>query len=86
MYDLTGVKDYKPGPYSATFAAGEKRFLFGNPVIDDQIVENVEYFVLIINSSSLPSGVIVGEIAHTRVTIYDDDCECIAITIYHKHT
>ena len=76
MCDLTGDKDYRPGPYDITFRAGRTSVPLYNPVIDDLLVEDTEVFVLFINASSLPAGVVVGDIPYARVTVYDDDCKC----------
>ena len=43
-------------------------------------MEDIEVFVLFINASSLPAGVVVGDIPYARVTVYDDDCKCIHIS------
>ena len=79
MYILAGGKDYRPGPYGITFTAGRGSVTLDNPVIDDLLVEQVEVFSLFINASSLPVGVVVGNISYARITIYDDDCEYIII-------
>ena len=42
---------------------------------DDIIVEEDEYFTLIIDPFSLPSGIAIGEHDRTTVIIDDDDCE-----------
>ena len=42
---------------------------------DDIIVEEDEYFNLIIDPFSLPSGIVIGEHDRTTVIIDDDDCE-----------
>lgn len=76
---FTGGKDYKVGPYYVTFTTGRKEISLDNIIFDDEIVEDDEYFNLIINSSSLPSGVIVGDQPYTTVTINDEDCEYIII-------
>ena len=40
---------------------------------DDDILEENENFVLTINQSSLPSGVAIGKLSQTTVTIMDND-------------
>ena len=41
--------DYVPGPYSVTIPAGEMNASFSIQIIDDDIPENVEAFVIAIN-------------------------------------
>ena len=48
-----------PGPYSVTIPAGEMNASFSISIIDDDIPENDETFVIAINSSSLPNGVTI---------------------------
>ena len=43
--------------------------------MDDDLVEGDEYFTVIINSSSLPNGVFIGQIGQVIVIIEDDDGE-----------
>ena len=79
MYNLTGGKDYTPGPYDITFTTGRRSVTLYNPVIDDALVEKDEAFSLFINGSSLPDGIVVGDISYARVTIYDEDCKHVTI-------
>ena len=67
--------DYYSGPYSVTFPAGVTRVSFNVPITNDNILESDEKFHLTIEigSSSLPSGVTVGNPYQTTVTIVDDD-------------
>ena len=55
------------------FRAGETRVPFNIPITDDDILEGNENFLLTIESSSLPSGVTVGNPGQATVTIVDDD-------------
>ena len=48
-----------PGPYSVTIPAGQTNASFNISIIDDDIPENDETFVIAINSSSLPNGVTI---------------------------
>ena len=48
-----------PGPYPVTIPAGETSASFSIQIIDDEIPENDETFVIAINSSSLPNGVTI---------------------------
>ena len=66
--------DYTSGPYSVTFPAGVMSVPFNIPVNDDNIFEENENFTLTI-SSSLPTGVMVGNPGQARVTIVDNDCK-----------
>ena len=50
-----------PGPYSVTFRAGEISASFNISIIDDNIPEQNETFVIAINSSSLPAGVVAAD-------------------------
>ena len=65
-------------PYIVTFAAGETSVVFDIAISDDSIFEDNENFILVINSSSLPSGVNVGNPGQAIVTIVDDDCKLLA--------
>ena len=55
----TGGLDYVPGPYPVSIPAGNMSASFNISIIDDDIPENVETFVIAINSSSLPNGVTI---------------------------
>ena len=68
-----GGVDYVSGPYTVTFPAGQTRATFNVPITDDNISEGNENFILTINSSSLPTGVTVGDPGQATVTIVDDD-------------
>ena len=41
-------------------------------ITDDHLLEGNEYFILVIDSSSLINGISVGSLAQTSVTIVDD--------------
>ena len=58
-----------------TFYAGEKQKLFTVQVTDDDIFEDNENFTLTIDSSLLPSDVMIGNPNQVTVTIIDDDGE-----------
>ena len=57
---LTG-KDYGLGPYSVTFLAGITITSLSISIIDDDIFEGNENFMVMFNSSLLPSGIILGD-------------------------
>ena len=65
--------DYNSGPHTVTFPAGVTRVLFEVSITNDIILENDEEFNLIINSSSLPTGVSDSHPSLVTVTIVDDD-------------
>ena len=65
--------DYTSGPYTVTFLPGQTTATFDVPIIDDNILEGNENFILTIDSSSLPSDVTVGSPGQATVNIVDDD-------------
>ena len=65
--------DYDSGPYTITFTAGTIYASFYILLIDDNVLENNESFMLTINSSSLPSNVTVGDPGQVTMTIEDND-------------
>ena len=65
--------DYDSGPYTVTFPAGVTRVSFDTVITDDISLENDEKFYLIINSSSLPTGVSSSHPSLVTVKIVDDD-------------
>ena len=74
MYYVTGGGvDYESGPYTVIFPAGETSIPFNVPIIDDNLLNENKIFNLTINSSSLPSRVIVTDPHQTTITIVDND-------------
>ena len=65
--------DYTPGPYTVTFTAGIIQASFNVTLIDDNMFENNENFVLAVHPSSLPSNVTVGDPGQVTVIILDND-------------
>ena len=65
--------DYDSGPYTVTFPAGVTRVSFDTVIADDIVLENEEKFYLVINSSSLPTGISDSHPSLVTVTIVDDD-------------
>ena len=57
------------------FPAGLTEAIFNISLIDDDILEVTETFILIINPSSLPNNVTIGELGEAAVTILDNDGE-----------
>ena len=75
-YNFIDNNDYDPGPYTVTIPAGENNVTFSVSITDDNILEQSETFNLIIDRSSLPSGVTSSDPNRVTVTIMDDDCKC----------
>ena len=65
--------DYTSGPYNVTFPAGQTTATFDVPIIDDNILEGNEIFILTIDETSLPISVTRGSPGQATVTIVDDD-------------
>ena len=65
--------DYTSGPYTVTFPAGQTTATLDVPIIDDNILEGDEDFILTINETSLPTDVTHGSPVEAIVTIVDDD-------------
>ena len=61
------------GPYTVMFTAGMTTAPVDVQIVDDDISENTENFVLVIDQSSLPNRVSVGNPDQVTVTIVDDD-------------
>ena len=74
--------DYDSGPNTVTFPAGVTRVSFDAAIINDIILENDEEFNLIINSSSLPTGVSDSHPSLVAVTIVDDDGNVLLLCLY----
>ena len=66
-------KNYTSRQYNVTLSAGTTRTSFYVPIINDDLLEFNEEFQLIIDQSSLPFNVNLGNIYQTTVTIVDDD-------------
>ena len=73
MYVITGDDDYKPGTFNITIPAGEIQVLFNISIIDDNTLEANESVSLTIDSSYLPSRVLLQPDCMLTVTIMDDD-------------
>ena len=72
--------DYCSGPYSLTFTAGMTRAFLHISITDDNLLEGDEYFIVMIDSSSLISGITVGSLAQVTVTILDADGTEVILT------
>ena len=67
--------DYTAGPYSVTFPVGSITALFNVIIMNDNILESNEKFVLTVDPSTLPSNsrVTVGIPSNSTVTIIDNE-------------
>ena len=74
-----GGVDYNSGPYDVTFSAGMTRLTFDISIMDDNIYEGNELFMLAIMSSPLPSRVSLGSPSMATVTIVDTTSELVTI-------
>ena len=75
---FVGNVDYRifPSRRTVTFRARSTRVQYtGSQALDDSLVEFDEIFDLIIDNSSLPTGISLGDPCQTRITILDDDSE-----------
>ena len=72
--NFVGGIDYNPpGPYNVIIPSGKDDVTFSVSIIDDSTREESETFNLIIDESSLPSGVTSSNPSRTTVTIMDND-------------
>ena len=67
--------DYVSGPYTVVFPIGVTRVSFNISIIDDDIYEGNEYFILTIDPSSLADNVTIGNPGQVTVTILLNDCK-----------
>ena len=74
MY-CTGGIDYGSGPFDIIFTAGKTVAVFNVTVTNDNIVEDIENFILTIDRSLLPDMVTTEDPGQTVVNIVDDDSE-----------
>ena len=65
--------DYISGPYTVRFPAGQITATFNVPIIDNDIVEGNENFMLNINETSLLTGITRGDPGGSTVLIVDND-------------
>ena len=84
-HTLAGNDDYTPGPYIVTFPAGVTSATFDISIVDDNIIESDESFLLVINQSSLHSRVIQGSPGTVPVSIVDDDSKSLNVKIILKY-
>ena len=73
---MTGEgEDYGSGPHDVIIPANTTSVQFDVVIMDDNILEKAENFILTINISSPPFSVIVTD-PQATVTIVDDDGKC----------
>ena len=77
---LNTGSDYEFEPNMIEFIPGITRMGFDVLIIDDNLVEGNETFILSIDESSLPESVTVDNRNQAIVTIVDDDSKILDIT------
>ena len=65
--------DYTSGPYTVTFLAGQTTATFNISIINNDIAEGNENFMLNINETSLLTGITRGDPGGSTVLIVDND-------------
>ena len=73
LYCTGQDEDYISGSYSVTFTAGMTTASLSIPIKDDNVFEDTESFRLLIDSTSLPNDVTLGNPRSAAMTIVDDD-------------
>lgn len=74
---IIGQLDYISGPYNVTVSAGSTRATFDIALVDDDIHEERETFMLTISRDSLPTCAFISNyIGRSGVTIVDNDYNC----------
>ena len=68
-----GGIDYDSGPYTVTFTAGDTSASVNVPINDDNILEDVEDFMVTIMTGPFPDGVTRGNPGSATVNILDND-------------
>ena len=81
-YNCIDNNDYGAGPYTVTIPAGQNDVTFSVAITDDNIREESETFNLIIDESSLPSGVSSSDPNAVTVAIMDNDSKCLTNILY----
>ena len=83
VYNLGGV-DYTSGPFNITISAGMANATLNISILDDNVLEGNEVFLVTIDQISLSSVVISN--GSTLAVIIDDDRKCLNnskdVTIY----
>ena len=70
-YIIGGGTDYISGPYTVVIPAGDKTASFPIFITNDNKRESNETFNLVIDSLSLPDGVVIGSLGQATITIVD---------------
>ena len=70
IFTLGGI-DYNSGPYTVIIPANVDKVSFGILITDDNKKEENETFHLVIDSFSLPDGVVAGTPSQAIITIVD---------------
>ena len=73
MNTTGGGIDYTFKSHNVKFPAGVTTVSFSIPINNDNIVEDNEEFQLIINTDSLPNGIVTGNPSKATVVIKNDD-------------
>ena len=73
LHYLTGGNDYVSGPYTVEIPVGQTHLELDVSIVDDNIVEGNEYFILVITPGSLPNKVNPVNPDRTNITIVDND-------------
>ena len=74
---ILGGIDYNSGPYTVIIPANVEEVSFSILITNDNKKEENEIFHLVIDSSSLPDGVVVGTPSQAIVTIVDVTCKIL---------
>ena len=73
--------DYEPGPFIVTIPAGETSASFNIPIVDDDLIEEIESFNVTIDLSSLSERLLLLSNCTLIVTIINDDGKLLATYI-----
>ena len=76
---LNTGSDYEFRPYMIEFIPGVTRMGFDVLIINDNLVEGNETFILSINESSLSKSVAIDNHSQTAVIIVDDDSKIMDV-------
>ena len=84
VYTCTGNKDYTSEPYNITFHAGDvlAEFNISLNLSDDNINQNNKCFPFIIDPSSLPNYVSVGEPGNATVIVLDNKGKLNSLSVH----
>ena len=78
--------DYTSGPYTVTFPAGQTTASFNVLITADNVFEGNENFTLTIDSSSLPTGLTVGDPGQATVIITEEGKEVYTLMPLYTNT